>query len=569
MGPRGNNACQRQQPLKTSVLGLLILGLAVTQPASADSDRHVFERAWSPRASQPTAKSRVHSTPIPFTTQRHAGRLRWRSPVTANRSDDGRPRKRPAPIDVKQIPLVQPANAKRSPIERVQFLAPALEPPKSHELAPVDSDKQYRNPFRNEDDVRVAQIGPDDENEQSVDPFSDSGSFPSSNPGVGDREFGNDSERGESSLLEQLRQSEPPSFDPSFGDRSDDLTPTFPDPSNRLDTNTTEPFQTESDPFAPEVNQTDEAPRTTLPGSDNFQADDDSQLDFADPQTTNEQPRTTDAVDDPSSNSDFDGRLDSLRPRPLERESDAEFADCKEIYNDRNCCKEEEECRREFAEAAAKRGIRDISLNIVPPYLVPDLTRPLDDLETEKLEKLGQSDFRTWRDQQGNVLAEGQLFDYLNGKVIVTSREGAKSEIPVGRLGRDELCYLNAWWELPHECGYEGEQGADRNWNHITMTWKASSLCHKPLYFEEVQLERYGHSAGPIRQPLLSAAHFCWNIANLPYHIGMNPPTECIYTLGHYRPGSCAPWFVPGVPLHPRGISFKSIATASLIVLIP
>ena len=92
-----------------------------------------------------------------------------------------------------------------------------------------------------------------------------------------------------------------------------------------------------------------------------------------------------------------------------------------------------------------------------------------------------------------------------------------------------------------------------RNWSPTTFTWKASGLCHKPLYFEDVQLERYGHSHGPYLQPIISGAHFFLSIPALPYYMGVYPPGECIYTLGYYRPGSCAPYMVEPFPLSFRG----------------
>jgi len=101
------------------------------------------------------------------------------------------------------------------------------------------------------------------------------------------------------------------------------------------------------------------------------------------------------------------------------------------------------------------------------------------------------------------------------------------------------------------------------------MTWKASGLCHKPLYFEEVQLERYGHTAGPVLQPVLSGAHFFMNIATLPYQMGMSPPNECEYALGYYRPGSCAPWLLPPVPLSVRGGLMQAGAIVGGVYLIP
>jgi hypothetical protein len=108
-----------------------------------------------------------------------------------------------------------------------------------------------------------------------------------------------------------------------------------------------------------------------------------------------------------------------------------------------------------------------------------------------------------------------------------------------------------------------------RNWVASTFTYQASGLCHKPLYFEEVQLERYGHTAGPIKQPLLSGAHFFLNIAVLPYKMGINPPCECQYALGYYRPGSCAPWHIPPVPISVRGALAEAGAWVGGIYIIP
>ena len=71
--------------------------------------------------------------------------------------------------------------------------------------------------------------------------------------------------------------------------------------------------------------------------------------------------------------------------------------------------------------------------------------------------------------------------------------------------------------------------------------WDSSLYCHRPLYFEDVNLERYGLGFGVV-QPALSAAHFYGNIAILPGRLLFQPPCECRYTLGHYRPGNCVPY---------------------------
>ena len=123
--------------------------------------------------------------------------------------------------------------------------------------------------------------------------------------------------------------------------------------------------------------------------------------------------------------------------------------------------------------------------------------------------------------------------------------------------------------DFPCECTLEGEEFKGRAWCETIYTWKASGLCHKPLYFEDVALERYGHSHNPIIQPFASAAHFFCSVPLLPYKMGLNPPEECVYTLGYYRPGSCAPYLIDPIPLSLRGALFQAGAIVGGVVLIP
>ncbi len=98
-----------------------------------------------------------------------------------------------------------------------------------------------------------------------------------------------------------------------------------------------------------------------------------------------------------------------------------------------------------------------------------------------------------------------------------------------------------------------------RHWAPVTFTWKASAQCHKPLYFEDVQLERYGHSWNPVVQPFMSAGHFFVSVPLLPYKMGLTPPCECMYTLGYYRPGDCAPYMIEPIPLSLRAGAFQAL----------
>jgi hypothetical protein len=95
-----------------------------------------------------------------------------------------------------------------------------------------------------------------------------------------------------------------------------------------------------------------------------------------------------------------------------------------------------------------------------------------------------------------------------------------------------------------------------RVWTPLCYCWEAPSLCYGPLYFEETNLERFGYSQTYLRtmQPLVSSAQFFGTSFILPYLLVAEPPCECVYTLGEYRPGSCVPfrwnypYFSPACP---------------------
>jgi len=124
--------------------------------------------------------------------------------------------------------------------------------------------------------------------------------------------------------------------------------------------------------------------------------------------------------------------------------------------------------------------------------------------------------------------------------------------------------------DYPFECTVnDGQMFGGRCWEQITYMWKASAMCHKPLYFEDEQLERYGHSFTPCFQPFISGAHFFCTLPVLPYCMGVEPPCECIYALGYYRPGSCAPYMCNPIPLSPRGALIEAGAVTGVSAILP
>jgi hypothetical protein len=110
---------------------------------------------------------------------------------------------------------------------------------------------------------------------------------------------------------------------------------------------------------------------------------------------------------------------------------------------------------------------------------------------------------------------------------------------------------------------------APRNLEHRDFNWVAPATLHKPLYFEEVNLERHGYSSFVLMQPVVSAAHFFGTVPLLPYKLAAQPPHKPIYTLGHYRPGSCVPYRIHSPPWCLEAATVEAGVITGLIFLIP
>jgi len=263
---------------------------------------------------------------------------------------------------------------------------------------------------------------------------------------------------------------------------------------------------------------------------------------------------------------DLSPAFESPIPPTLDDGGTAEKKPCKRVYNERDCCEEERKCKTARL-ALRQNSIKNISLDITASFK-PDAESSEEELEARSTQ-FRLMGARKWRNRAGQVVADGRVSDIHSRRAVITESDGTIEEIPLGVLSDDDLCFLAAWWGVPTECTLGDDQFAYRQWEPVTFSWKASALCHKPLYFEERQLERYGHTTGPFFQPVLSGAHFFLNVAVMPYKMGINPPNECQYALGYYRPGSCSPWLLPPTPLSVRGGLMQAGAVTGLIFLFP
>lgn len=99
--------------------------------------------------------------------------------------------------------------------------------------------------------------------------------------------------------------------------------------------------------------------------------------------------------------------------------------------------------------------------------------------------------------------------------------------------------------------------------------WAAPEIWHRPLYFDDVQLERYGQTWSPLLQPALSGAHFFGILPILPYKTGLDRPLAPVSTLGYYRPGSPAPCVGRRIPWQWDAALIQAGAVVSGVFILP
>ncbi len=111
------------------------------------------------------------------------------------------------------------------------------------------------------------------------------------------------------------------------------------------------------------------------------------------------------------------------------------------------------------------------------------------------------------------------------------------------------------------------DRGSD--WSAIQYPWAASELRYRPLYFEDVMLERHGQTRHPLVQPLASGTRFILTFPVLPYAMTVNPPRPAHTTLGHFRPGSGTPLLLQRPPLQTDAGLMEAGVWLGVLFLLP
>lgn len=121
----------------------------------------------------------------------------------------------------------------------------------------------------------------------------------------------------------------------------------------------------------------------------------------------------------------------------------------------------------------------------------------------------------------------------------------------------------------PEELVLSTEQYKGRAFPDRVFAWEASNLHYNPLYFEDTDLERYGHTYPFLIQPFASVGQFGAQLVGLPYQMTIDPVHERIYPLGYYQPGDAAPYLHYQIPWNTKAALVEGGVLTGLFFAVP
>jgi hypothetical protein len=108
--------------------------------------------------------------------------------------------------------------------------------------------------------------------------------------------------------------------------------------------------------------------------------------------------------------------------------------------------------------------------------------------------------------------------------------------------------------------GVERDRYTGRAWPKQQTFAEPNYVCHRRLYFEQKNEERYGWDLGVI-QPIVSTAYFFGDFVTLPYKFGTEPCRWYECSAGQCLPGQPTPYLI-----YPPQPSITGIVTEAAIV---
>jgi hypothetical protein len=132
---------------------------------------------------------------------------------------------------------------------------------------------------------------------------------------------------------------------------------------------------------------------------------------------------------------------------------------------------------------------------------------------------------------------------------------------------RKRIQQQNAEYTLPPETSITGTL-APRAFLPQQATLFPSYVVYHPLYFQQINAERYGWELG-VFQPLVSTAQFYGDVLLMPYKVAYNPPWTCDANTGYNLPGNPEPLRFLTVPFSWRGVAAEVGAAVGGAAIFP
>jgi hypothetical protein len=123
--------------------------------------------------------------------------------------------------------------------------------------------------------------------------------------------------------------------------------------------------------------------------------------------------------------------------------------------------------------------------------------------------------------------------------------------------------------QCPEEVALTTDPYVPREISHLHYCWEAADVYYNPLYFEDFQLERYGHEYPCVIQPIASVGRFAVQLLGIPYQATIHPIWECQSPLGYCRPGEFVPFKNYQIPWNTRAAAVEGAAAVGAVFFIP
>jgi hypothetical protein len=151
-------------------------------------------------------------------------------------------------------------------------------------------------------------------------------------------------------------------------------------------------------------------------------------------------------------------------------------------------------------------------------------------------------------------LPDPQRLFRLDTEATLRQRMTTDSQLGLNPLG------LKYGMQFPEYPSVPKAQAVVRQWAPLTEVVEPPVVCYRRLYFEQLNLERYGWGLG-VLSPFVSQGAFYFDLVTLPYRAGMEPLRRYECNAGYALPGDPVPLLL--YPLEP---SLTGAATEAAVI---